>query len=149
MTARTAAAAAAATVGSDAAFPPRAWESHTARFNAHLGRSGVVITIHGEIDAANAGVLAEYVERCTDYCEWLVLDLSGLDFIGTAALSALHTIKDRCAAVEANWTLVPNPVVSRVLRFCAPDRALPIDESLTDALATVQNQCNRLQLVAP
>jgi anti-anti-sigma factor len=132
----------------DAGYAFQARESHTARFDAHRGRSGAVITVAGEVDAANADPLAEYVERCSDYCEWLVLDLTGLEFIGTAALTALHTIKHRCAAAEVSWTLVPSPSVSKVLRLCEPDSALPTDESLTDALATVQNGRRRLQVVA-
>jgi anti-anti-sigma factor len=148
MTSRTTGAAAAA-VGADAGFPPEVWESHTARFDAHRGRSGAVITVRGEVDAANADALAEYVQRCAGYCEWLVLDLSGLDFIATAALSALHTINDRCAAMDVYWTLVPSPAVSKVLKFCEPDPVLPSDESLTDALAAVQNQRPRLQVLEP
>jgi anti-anti-sigma factor len=148
MIATTATRAAASADIRDAAYPFQARESHTARFDAHRGRSGAVITVAGEVDAANADPLAEYVNRCTDYCEWLVLDLTGLDFIGTAALTALHTIKHRCAAAEVSWTLVPSPAVSKVLRFCEPDSALPTDESLTDALATVQNRRRPLRVVA-
>jgi anti-anti-sigma factor len=98
-----------------------------------------VINIDGEVDAANAGTLAEYVQRCAGLCEWLVLDLTDLDFFGTAALSALHTITERCAGAGVNWTMVPSPAVSRVLRLCQPNGGLPLCESLTDALATVQS----------
>lgn len=142
--------AAASAVASDGAFPSQTWESRTARFDARCrwGRAGAVITTHGEVDAANAGQLADFVDHCLGYCEWLVVDLSGLDFIGTAGLSALHTVQDLCAAVEVNWALVPGPAVSKVLQFCELDRALPVSESLPDALATVQNQHRRLQLVA-
>lgn len=137
----------AAAVGPEAAFPLEALESHTARFDLRWGRSGAVISVHGEVDAANAGLLGEYVEHYAGCCEWLVLDLSGLDFIGTAALSVLQSVQDCCTTVGVTWALVPGPAVSRVLRLCGHDCALPIDESLADALAAVQHSSHRLQLV--
>jgi hypothetical protein len=35
-----------------------------------------------------------------------VLDLSGLDFFGTAGFSALHTSNVQCAARDVGWALV-------------------------------------------
>ncbi|MEO8816466.1 MAG: STAS domain-containing protein [Mycobacterium sp.] len=144
------AAQAVSAIASDGAFPSQTWESRTARLVARCrwGRAGAVITTHGEVDAANARQLVDFIDHCLNYCEWLVVDLSGLDFIGTVGLSALHQVQDRCAAVGVNWALVPSPAVSKVLQFGEPDRALPISESLAEALVTVQNQSRRLQLVA-
>lgn len=59
------------------------WRSHTAKFTVHWGRTGAVVAVEGEIDAANATPFAEYAKRCAECCEWLVVDLSELTFIGT------------------------------------------------------------------
>jgi anti-anti-sigma factor len=121
-----------AAVGVDAAFPSQPWECHTARVNADWGPSGPVITVRGELDASNAGQLADYAQRCATHSKTLILDLTGVEFFGTAGFSALHTINVRCASVDVRWAVVPSQAVSRLLRICDPDNALPIAESTPD-----------------
>jgi anti-anti-sigma factor len=89
-----------------------------------------VITAKGEIDAANANQLTEYVEHFVRQSGRVILDLSGLDFIGTAGFSALHRINVVCSAAGAHWVLVPGPAVHRLLRICDPDGTLPRTLSL-------------------
>ncbi len=91
------------------------------------------------IDAANARTLADYIQRCAKRCEWLVLDLSALDFIGTAGFSTLRAIDARCARAGICWTLVSGPAVTRLLRVCDPGSRLPVTQSLSTALVSVQN----------
>lgn len=118
--------------------PCDTWESRTVRSVTHWGRSGAVISIDGELDAANAGQLAEHVQHCAGSCEWLVLDLNDLEFIGTAGFSALKKIADRCAQTNVYCTTVPGSAVARLLRVCDPARTLPTTPSVADALAGVQ-----------
>jgi anti-anti-sigma factor len=120
-------------LSADAAIPPEPWENHTARFTAEWGPSFVVITAHGELDASNANQLADYVERCAAHSKSIIVDLSGLDFFGTAGFSALHTINVRCAGANVDWAVVPSKAVSRLLRICDPDNTLPLAESLPDS----------------
>ncbi len=56
------------------------------------------------------------------------MDLRGLEFFGTAGFSALHTINVRCAGAGVRWAVVPSKAVSRLLRICDPDNALPVAE---------------------
>lgn len=126
--------------------PSEPWESHTARFCVHWGRSGAVVSVVGELDAANADDLANYVQRCAAYCEWLVLDLTELEFMGTAGFSVLHTINTRCAGTDVQWALVPGAATTRLLRICDPDTTLPTAKSGASALARVQDR-RLLQLV--
>ena len=86
---------------SDAVIPAEPWENHTARFTAEWRPSFVVITAHGELDASNASQLAD-VERCAAHANSVIVNLTGLEFFGTAGFSALHTINGtmrgrRCA----------------------------------------------------
>lgn len=118
-------------------LPPDTWQSHTARSVTRWGRSGAVISVAGELDAANAAQLGDYVQRCATHCEWLILDLADLEFIGTAGFSALQSINVGCTTTKVYWTMVPGAAVSRLLRVCDPDGALPTAESVAAMLATL------------
>jgi anti-anti-sigma factor len=117
----------------DTAIPSEPWENHTARFTAEWGPSFVVITAHGELDASNATQLADYVQRCAAHSKSIILNLTGLEFFGTAGFSALHTINVRCAGSGVSWAVVPSRAVSRLLRICDPDNALPLAASVPDS----------------
>jgi len=90
-----------------------------------IGPSEVVMSAHGEADAANAEQFVDYCQRCMAQCQRLIIDLRGLDFFGTAGLSALETIGARCANTGVEWAIIPGAAVRRLLRAC-PDVALPI-----------------------
>jgi anti-anti-sigma factor len=128
--------------------PLEPWENHSARFTAEWGPSFVVITAHGELDASNANQLADYVQRCAAHSESLIVNLSGLEFFGTAGFSALHTVNVRCAGVGVRWAVVPGKAVSRLLRICDPDSVLPVAESVPDILDANEKPRRLFQLVA-
>ena len=123
------------------------FETPTARFTAEWGPSFVVVTAHGELDASNANQLADYVQRCAAHCNSVILNLSGLEFFGTAGFSALHTINVRCAGADVRWTVVPSKAVSRLLRICDPDKALPLADSVPDVLDGNEQPRRLFQLV--
>ncbi|MGO9226567.1 STAS domain-containing protein [Mycobacterium sp.] len=101
-------------------------QTRTAQFNARWDPPGTVITADGELDAANADQLAAYVQHSVGSARRVVLDLRGLEFIGTAGFSALHRINVVCSGAQVRWAMVPSPAVSRLLRICDPDGTLPI-----------------------
>ncbi|MEB3033204.1 STAS domain-containing protein [[Mycobacterium] nativiensis] len=119
--------------------PCDTWKCHTARSVIRWGRSGAVISVHGELDASNSRQLADYVQRTARFCEWLILDLHALEFIGTTGLSALKAIASRCTDTNVYCTMVPGVAVARLLRICDPASVLPTTTSVTDALAGVQS----------
>ena len=125
-------------------------ESHTASFATRwLQPSVAVITAHGELDASNAQDFVDYALRHAERTQRLALDLSGVDFFGTAGFSALHTLNVRCAGAGVEWVLVPSNAVSRLLRICDPDSALPIAATVPAALSRLQAEQRRLlQLVS-
>jgi anti-anti-sigma factor len=132
----------------DGAMPSEPWENHTARFTAEWQPSFVVITAHGELDASNANELADYVQRCAAHADSVVVNLSGLEFFGTAGFSALHTINVRCAGADVRWTVVPSKAVSRLLGICDPDNTLPLADSVPEA-ANENDQPPRLFQLVP
>jgi anti-anti-sigma factor len=123
---------------------------HTARFATRwLEPSVAVITAHGELDASNSHEFVAYALRHADHIRALVLDLSGVEFFGTAGFSALHSINVRCAASEVEWALVPGAAVTRLLRICDPDTALPVCTAVETALSALEGEPRRLlQLVS-
>jgi len=105
----------------------QSWQqSRTAQFSARREPSGTVITVDGELDAANADQLAAYVQRSVNRPKRVILDLRGLEFIGTAGFSALHRINVVCSGTRVSWALVASAAVSRLLRVCDPDGTLPV-----------------------
>jgi anti-anti-sigma factor len=124
-------------------------DSHSASFATRwLQPSVAVITARGELDAANAQELVDYALRDLDRTQRLALDLSGVDFFGTAGFSALHTLNVRCAGAGVEWVLVASKAVDRLLRICDPDSTLPIATTLPAALSHLQAEQRRLlQLV--
>jgi anti-anti-sigma factor len=133
----------------------QSWQQcRTAQFSATRSVSGTVITVDGELDAANSDQLAVYVQRNARRAKRVILDLRQLDFIGTAGFSTLHRINVVCSAADVTWAMVPSQAVSRLLRVCDPDGTLPvtapIDEPLLEPAAWTTGPHPRplLQLVA-
>ncbi|EUA02874.1 STAS domain protein [Mycobacterium kansasii 824] len=107
-----------------------------------------MITVEGELDAANADQLTGYVQQCVRSCRWLTLDLRHLEFIGTAGFSALHRINVVCSAADIRWALVPSRAVSRLLEICDPDGALPVMEPVNPVNGAPDGDLRLLELVA-
>ncbi|MCX2933676.1 STAS domain-containing protein [Mycobacterium sp. CVI_P3] len=125
-------------------------DCHTARFTTHWPDATVgIITVQGELDASNSAAFADHVDECAAAGTHLVLDLSPLQFFGTAGFSALHTINVRCANASSRWAMVTGDAVSRLLRVCDPDHTLPVADSIVEAIALLDGEPRRLlQLVA-
>jgi anti-anti-sigma factor len=105
----------------------QSWQQcRTAQFSMQWDVSGTLIAVDGELDAANADQLASYVQRVVSRTQRVVLDLRGLEFIGTAGFSALHRINVACSAAQVQWAMAPSPAVARLLRVCDPDGTLPV-----------------------
>jgi anti-anti-sigma factor len=104
-----------AAIGGDRLFASTEW----------LSPSEVRIGVAGDIDASNAECLAAHVFGRAANCRHLILDLSQVEFFGTAGFSALRTIESRCAQASVSWILLASGAVLRVLRLCDPEGTLP------------------------
>jgi anti-anti-sigma factor len=130
----------------------QSWQqSRTAQFTARWGPTGTLITVDGELDAANADQLVAYVQQSVKRSRRVILDLRGLKFIGTAGFSALHRINVACSGAQASWAMAPSPAVARLLRVCDPDATLPVTtqqvEPLLEPLWVEEEPRPLLQLV--
>jgi anti-anti-sigma factor len=108
-----------------------------------LSATTVLVAAFGEIDAASAGRLSESVERHLTGYRQLVLDLSRLEFFGTAGYSVLHRVHSRCARTGVDWVLVPGPEVQRLTRVCDPDGLLPTAPNIVSAVAALARSHTR------
>ncbi|OBG65114.1 MULTISPECIES: STAS domain-containing protein [unclassified Mycobacterium] len=105
----------------------QSWQhSRPAHFTARWEPTGTLITVDGELDAANADQLVAYVRHGIGRTRRVILDLRGLKFIGTAGFSSLHRINVVCSGAQASWAMAPSPAVARLLRICDPDGTLPV-----------------------
>lgn len=130
----------------------QSWQqSRTAQFTARWGPTGTLITVAGELDAANADQLVAYVQQSASRSRRIILDLRGLKFIGTAGFSALHRINVKCSGAQMSWAMAPSPAVARLLRVCDPDGTLPVTtqqaEPLLEPLWVEEEPRPLLQLV--
>ncbi|MGV0715387.1 STAS domain-containing protein [Mycolicibacterium sp. XJ662] len=122
----------------------------TARFSTQwLTPDTAVIAVHGEIDAANSREFVDYALRHAGQTRRLILDLSGVEFFGTAGFSALHTFNVRCVGARIEWALTAGAGVARILQICDPDWYLPMHSSVDEALSAVQGQSPPLLQLVP
>jgi anti-anti-sigma factor len=132
------------------ATPDRVIKCHSATFATRwLHPTILIVSAHGELDAANAQDFAEYALQHTDAAKRLLLDLTDIEFFGTAGFSALHTLNVRCAAIGADWAMMPSRAVTRLLGICDPDATLPVAPTIATALALIHGEPRQslLQLV--
>lgn len=113
-----------------------------------LGSSIVLHTVEGEIDAANATRLFEFVEANLDSAQRLVLDMRQLNFFGTQGFSVLHRINVTCSRRGVNLVVLPGDEVNRLLRICDPAGGLPVAVSLENAIKASVRPSGHLKLVS-
>jgi anti-anti-sigma factor len=116
-------------------LPRHRRHSHNLRFNSsRLAPSIVAVDVHGEVDASNADQLIRYVTRVRMARDVVVLDLSGVTFIGTHGFSAILQAK------EGGTVVVPSPVVDRLLRLCDPQSLVPVAADVDAAVTMLRRR---------
>jgi anti-anti-sigma factor len=119
------------------------------RLCSYTCRNATVIEVGGDIDAHNAQHVTDYFADFAYVGHPLVLDLSGVDFLGTAGFRAILLFAEECRRVERHWALVSSRAVKILLRV-QPDHHLPMAGSVDTALqrfAAMPTPARRLRLV--
>lgn len=130
---------------SDDAIVLEPQKCHRALFSGHWQAPWVaVIDASGELDATNGESLGIYIREHSHGCQRLVVDLAEVKFFGSAGFSALQTVNVRCAQAGIAWALVPSPAVSKLLKVCDPEHAVPTADSCDAALAGFNGEPQRL-----
>jgi anti-anti-sigma factor len=77
-----------------------------------------VISVHGEIDAANADTFLDGALTKLVLCRTLSLDLTNVEFFSSAGYSALCILAQRCATADVEMTVTTSTCVRRVIEIC-------------------------------
>ncbi len=126
-----------------------AFECGSAQIRAHYRHLATVVTVHGEIDAANADRISEYIRRFTLGEHPVVLDMGDVSHFAAAGISLLYRFDADCRAAGVEWTLVPSPAVIALLSEDDEAR-LPMTRSVHQALHDLAEAiANRRRLVLP
>jgi anti-anti-sigma factor len=105
-----------------------------ATFTAQLDAGTTVITVTGELDAANIHHFREYADRHVTGGGPIVLDLSQLDFLAAQGIQTLLEFDGECIRSGVDWALVSGRSAARLLRICDSDGSLPSVTSISEAL---------------
>jgi anti-anti-sigma factor len=99
----------------------------------------VILSAGGELDASNDATWRRLLSEAAAAAGPpgpLVVDTSGLDFMGCCAYAALAEEADRCQGRGVEMRLVSNqPVVSRIIAACGMRELLPVDNTVDAALS--------------
>ena len=87
------------------------------------------VSLRGELDLVSASHLRQVLDQlCRDGYPEIVLDLSGLEFLGAAGLAVFHGIDDQLRAVNGRLILRRPPrLARRVLAITGSDTILTIE----------------------
>jgi anti-sigma B factor antagonist len=86
------------------------------------------VSLYGELDLISAPLLRQVLDQlCRDGYPEIVLDLSGLEFLGAAGLAVFHQVDDQLRADDGRLILhQPRPVARHVLAITGLDTVLTI-----------------------
>jgi anti-anti-sigma factor len=99
----------------------------------------VIVTAGGELDASNEATWRRLLSEAAAAAGPpgpLVVDVSGLDFMGCCAYAALAEEAERCRHHGVQLRLVSSQsVVARVVEACGLSELLPVDATVEGALS--------------
>jgi anti-anti-sigma factor len=99
----------------------------------------VIVSAGGELDASNETTWRRLLSEAATAAGSpgpLVVDISGLDFMGCCAYAALGEEAERCRRRGVEMRLVSSqPIVARIVTACGLSELLPVDDSVDIALS--------------
>jgi anti-anti-sigma factor len=120
--------------GSPAADTSGWVDCHGARVRAHARSLATVVAVTGEIDICNGELVSQNVRRFVAVGGPLVVDFSGVTFLGAQGLRDLLALESQCTEAGVQWALVASPLVRRLLHVGDPDHTILVVGSETEAL---------------
>jgi anti-sigma B factor antagonist len=112
-----------------------------ARFNVQQTWIGEIVrlAVSGDVDMLTAPGLDEAIDRAVNKAPGaLIVDLSDVDFLSSAGMSALVEAQEKSGASIRLAVVADSPATSRPLKLMGLDSVLSIFPSLNDAVAKVR-----------
>jgi anti-sigma B factor antagonist len=101
----------------------------------------IVVAVSGEVDESNADEIARALDDLArSDGQGLVIDLSGLDFIGSAGIRALLSV-NRTVPASAGLIRIVAPegsLTRRILLLVEAQRLMALDATLGDAVGALR-----------
>jgi anti-anti-sigma factor len=111
----------------------------TLRMTTERSGMAVIVSAGGELDASNEATWRRLLSEAAAAAGPpgpLVVDTSGLDFMGCCAYATLAEEAERCRQRGVQVRLVGNqPIVARIVAACGLGELLPVDHSVDSALS--------------
>lgn len=99
----------------------------------HFQPDITAVEVRGVLDACGAELLSDYVSDLANPGRSLIVDLSGVDFVGGQGFQVLIRFAQHCQRVGVQWAVVANEAVSRLLRAMDSNDRLPTAATVQDA----------------
>jgi anti-anti-sigma factor len=96
-----------------------------------------VLRVRGEIDASNADLLAQAIRRFVRLRAPLILDLSRVDYLGSAGLRTLLLVQDECQLARLQCSVVGGVALRRLTRLVT-GLGLHMVDSVGEALQLIR-----------
>lgn len=93
-----------------------------------------VIAVRGDVDAAAADLVGTRLMGFTHLDQPLVLDLTGVAFLGPAGLRAVLRFAAACRRANLEWMLVTSPAMDFLLRSYTSSHGLPVVRTVGEAI---------------
>jgi anti-anti-sigma factor len=108
-----------------------------ARLDVQVHALASVLRIQGEIDASNADLVAQAIRRFVRLRAPLILDLSRVDYLGSAGLRVLLLVQDECQLAGLHCSVVGGVALHR-LTSLVTGLGLPLVDSVAEALQLIR-----------
>lgn len=96
-----------------------------------------VLSVSGDIDASNVDNLNRNLRRCLGTKRPLIVDLSGINFLGVQGIRALCDFDEDRRRRGGGWVLVTCPMLYRILNKLLGGQRLRIAGSVSEALRLI------------
>jgi anti-anti-sigma regulatory factor len=119
-----------------------------AQIHKQCRQLATVLTVTGVIDELNVDVITAQAKSCVIPEKPFILDLSGVTSFAGHGIALFDAVDEVCTALGEEWSVIASQPVSRALRLCGVDGAVPTANSVPDALHHFSDvACERRQLL--
>jgi hypothetical protein len=93
-----------------------------------------VLVVTGVVDDVNIDAIIQQAKACIIPEKPFVLDLSGVTSFCGHGIAVFDAVDEACSAFDEEWSLIPSTQVTRTLRLCGIEGAVPTASSVPAAL---------------